>query len=306
MIYMTESEIIIVDIPDNYYDSLINDIIKYSIISLPFTIDRMKQIDKYGVVQGNKNRISNIFKGKLAESLFKFFCENNNLNVDFDTPETPFYEVDNRDFIYKGTEYDIKNNFIYHPGNIYSTYTNLPALIPNRYQGDQWGTRLNPHFKDYNVGYIFSFLKGADLINGNRGNEFYQLEISEEQGKFLHELYLEYEGLPQNKKPFSEEWFWNKMASKGELNFFSLRFRPKLVITGVANANNWNIFSDVGPNSQNNYKDKPIKNWYTKVGRRNSVKFLSGEIWGTITNKTAPVSLLPSVKSVFNELNGKI
>ena len=303
---MHESEVLIVDIPDQYYDILVESIVRYSIISLPFTIDRMNQIGKYGIVKGNKKRISNIFKGKLAESLFKFFCEQNNLQVDFKTSATPFYQVDRRDFIYNGTEYDIKNNFIYHSGELYKAYTHLPALIPNRHQADQWSSRLKPHFKGFQVGYIFSFLKGADFINGDRGDPFYQLKLNKEQGDFLHQLYLQYRGKSQKDIPFSEEWFWNTMASKGDLNFFSLRFRPKLIITGVTQANNWHLFRDVGPYSQNNYQNDPIENWYAKVGRNNSVKFLRGEIWATITNKTAPVSILPSIKNVFNNLNGDI
>jgi len=104
---MSESEIIIVDgIPSNEYDQLINECVRYSIISLPFTVDRMS-------IPNEKQRALNIAKGKVAEALFKFFCNNNNLNPDFDTCTTPFWTVDKRDFILDSCEWDIKNNFIY-------------------------------------------------------------------------------------------------------------------------------------------------------------------------------------------------
>ena len=103
---MTEKEVIIVDgIPSAQYHSLIEGCVKYAIISLPFTVDRMK-------IPNPQQRAFNIAKGKIAESLFQFFCKNNGINPDFESCSTPFWTVDNRDFILRSTEWDIKNNFI--------------------------------------------------------------------------------------------------------------------------------------------------------------------------------------------------
>jgi hypothetical protein len=299
---MNETDVIIVNFPNDLYDEIVEQQIKYAIISLPFTIDRMNQIERYGVDVGNLNRIKNIFKGKIAEGLFSKFAELNKIDIDFEQCSTPFYQVDNRDFLYKDIEFDLKNNFIFHSGNEYDNYTNLPAMIPNRFQGDQWSSRLN-NYTGGGVAYLFSFLRGATLNNGNRGDDFVDIKLTNKQAIYLSELYHYYNGQPQNRQPFSEEKFWARMATYGGLNFFELNDRPKLAICGIGNNDNWNVFKDVGPLTLNNYQNQPINNWYKKVGGRNSIMFLNGTIWGTITNRTSPIQNLIPFTNVFNELD---
>ena len=61
---MNENEVIIVDgISNADYDSLIMDCVKYAIISLPFTVDRIGLHD-------SEKRALNIAKGKIAEATF--------------------------------------------------------------------------------------------------------------------------------------------------------------------------------------------------------------------------------------------
>ena len=104
---MHPSETLLIDriLPADY-DALLNTCIRYALISKPFTIRRVgnQSLDK---------AILNIFKGKLAEALFRYFCENNEIPADFDACSTPFWQVGNRDFILNGKEWDIKNNFVY-------------------------------------------------------------------------------------------------------------------------------------------------------------------------------------------------
>jgi len=301
---VNETDVIIVDFPNDVYDEIVEKQIKYAIISLPFTIDRMYQIERYGIDVGNLNRIKNIFKGKIAENLFSKFTELNKINIDFESCSTPFYEVDKRDFLHKNIEYDLKNNFIFHNGNEYDNYTYLPAMIANRFQGDQWSSRLNRHKGD-KVAHLFSFLRSATLTDDKRGDDFVEIKLSKKQLIYLNELYNYYGGMPQNKQPFSEEKFWSRMAMYGGLNFFKLNDRPKLIICGIANHENWNSFRDVGPLTLNNYQNHPVKNWYKKVGRKNRIKFLNGTIWGTITNRTCPVQNLIPFATIFNELDVK-
>lgn len=299
---MTEHDILITDFPYDIYNEIVSKQIEYSIISIPFTIDRMNQMERYGIQQGIKNRIENIFKGKIAEALFESFAAYNNLSTDFLSCTTPYYQVDKRDFLYKNIEFDIKNNFIYHIDADYNLYTHLPAMIPNRSNRDQWASRLNSHLGQ-SVSYLFSFMKGADLVNGQRGVSFLEINISQSQSDFLYKLWQEYKGEPQQNEPFKTEWFWNEMEKRGDLNFFELKSRPNLVLCGIADHQNWDSFKDVGPYSLNNYMNEPIINWYRKVGQKNSIKFLNGEIWGTITNRTIPIIHLKPFADVFKDFD---
>ena len=254
--------------------------------------------------------ILNIFKGKIAESIFRFFCINNNIEIDWETPSTPFWTIDKRDFITNSIEWDIKNNFIYHDGDelMNYNYSDLPVLIPNRRANDQWGTKNQ--IKNAGIclstSYIFSFLKSASLQNGNRGADFMELNISQEQLNFIENLEIRYNGIPTHNEPFTEEWFWTEMANRGDLNFIQLRFRPHLIITAIANHNHWGLFRDTGPfDRANNFQTYIAPRWYTKTNS-GSCNFMNGTLWTTITNSTLPVSNLPSFLSLFPHLNNNI
>jgi len=291
---MTNNDEIIIDkISSADYRLIVKDAVKYALISLPFTIDRMK-------IPNHERRALNIAKGKIAEGLFKWFCKTNKVDVDFETCETPFWEIDKRDFMFDGAEWDIKNNFIYHAGDYYDDYMKLPALIPNRHPNDQWSTRTQKKITGATgVKYLFSFLKGADLIGTSRGTDFLTLNLSFEQSEFISDLYEKYRGMPQNQKPFDEDWFWDELKKRGSEEFFTLSFMPYLVITGYADERHWELFKDTGPLSKNNYQNYFDEQWYKKVGYKNSLMWLNGTLWTTITNKTCPVQKLPSFKELL-------
>lgn len=286
---MLENEVIIVNgVPKQIYENLINDCVKYSIISLPFTINRMN-------ISNVKQRVLNIAKGKIAEALFKFFCEQNNIPSNFALCTTPFWTVDRRDFLLHGDEWDIKNNFIYHDGDmlVHYHYTELPALVPNRYHGDQWSKRTeNTIPNSLNVKFLFTFLKNANLINGIRGREFLEIVLSESQIQFIRNLYCnKYKGQPQHNEPFTEEWFWEEMAYRGHTNYYNLFFRPFLVITGYCDRSTWDHFKDTGGLAGLNYRNYLNPSWYSR-SRTGSLNFLNGTLWTTITNATCPISVL--------------
>jgi len=295
---MNENEVIIVDsIPNNEYDSVIEGCVKYAIISLPFTVDRMK-------IPNEKKRVLNIAKGKIAEELFKCFCNVNNIQPDFDTCTTEFWTVDNRDFILNGSEWDIKNNFLYSANDLLNgNYTNLPALVPDRFNGDQWSKRTHNLIAGSNgVAFLFTFLKNASLNNGNRGREFLEINLSAAQHQFLRDLYLKYGGNPQCIEPYTPKWFWNEMNNRGNANFYTLNFRPYLIITGYANNNNWDLFRDTGPfDRSNNFQNYMQPRWYQKAST-GSCGFLNGALWATTTNATLPISQLNSFLSLFPQL----
>jgi hypothetical protein len=297
---MSENEVIIVDqIPASDYNSLLNTCIRYALISKPFTIRRVGN-------QSLDQAILNIFKGKLAEALFRYFCEKNDITADFNACSTPFWEVDNRDFILDGKEWDIKNNFIYHPGDVLTAYpyTHLPALIPNRKPGDQWDSRdeiKNPELSQ-GTAYVFTFLKGASIENGKRHNHFYDFRISAEQLQLIEKLEKRYNGKTPDAQPFTEEQFWEEMGKRGSLDFIELKYRPSLIITAWADQSHWHLYKNTGPGDPNNNFQQYIKPyWYRKSGR-GSINFMNRTFWTTLTNATCLVSMLPSFLSLFPKL----
>lgn len=295
---MIEKDIVIVDgIIDADYDALIESCVKYAIISLPFTVDRM-------AIPDEKQRALNIAKGKIAESLFQYFCNKNQIFPDFNTCSTPFWTVDNRDFLLNGIEWDIKNNFIYCPNNLYhGNYIDLPALIPNRFNGDQWTKRDERLIANSNgVNYLFTFLKNASLVNGQRTNEFLEIVLTQGQQNFIRNLYAQYKGLPQKSLPYTEDWFWSEMSKLGTHELFKLNFRPQLVITGYADSSLWQNFKDTGPyDRHNNWQTFRQPRWYTKTAK-GSCNFLNGTLWTTITNSTLPVENLKAFIDLFPNL----
>jgi hypothetical protein len=301
---MQENEVIIVDgIGPKEFDELIDACIRYAIISKPFTIRRVGGLSL-------KHAIANIFKGKLAEALFRCFCEKNDIFLDWKTPSTPFWMTDKRDFIYQHTEWDIKNNYIYHSHDILQPYpyTQLPALIPNRRQGDQWDKRneIKNHKISHSTGYIFTFIKGATVADGNRTSDFFSFEITEEQLSLLERAEKKYAGYPAKEKPFDEKRFWNEMEKRGDLNYIKIHHRPYLIITAYATNDHWQCFKNTGPmDLKNSYQTSVDPFWYRK-NLKGTINFLNGTIRTTITNATAPIKDLPSFASLFPKLKSTI
>lgn len=299
---MSEHEVIIVDlIPEHHYRLLVQKSIKYALISKPFTIRRIGN-------QTLEQAILNIFKGKLAELLFSYFCVENQIPTDWESCSTPFWQIDQRDFQLNQQEWDLKNNFIYHSGDVLSkhSYTNLPALIPNRKSGDQWDSRNDTKNKCLNVqgvSYLFTFLKASDLdIDGKRGKEFYDFHISKEQLEFIKQLEEKYQGLPTTSEPFTAQWFDEELQKRGSSELITLHFNPSLVITGFADEQHWNLFKNTGAFDQLNHYQKYIKPYWYRKSPNGSCNFLNGTLWTTITNATCPVALLTSFISLYPKL----
>ena len=61
-------QIIRIQIENSIYDRLMAESVRYAIISLPYTINRMNLLDI-------QSRITNIAKGKISENIFLHFCD---------------------------------------------------------------------------------------------------------------------------------------------------------------------------------------------------------------------------------------
>lgn len=291
---MKESEIIFVDyIPPQVYYSLIKESAKYAIISIPFTINRMH-------LENLEKRIENIAKGKLAENLFAYYCSENGIPADFNTPSTPFYQTDYRDFLLYGYEWDIKNNFIHHDGNILQNmnYTDLPALVPDRHSKDQWSKRNEKIYESTKgIRFLFTFLKSTDK---NSREQFLSIRLSKQQIDFLQQLANKYGGNTFKEKPFNEKWFWIKMSSLKDENLsLIIRDFPNLVISGYADAELWGLFKPTNSGSDSNFQDYLKPHWYEKIEKQDKklLKFMDGTIWTRIQNATLPVSKLKVIRT---------
>jgi hypothetical protein len=302
---MQESEVIIVDgIPKDVYDKIVTESVNYAIVSLPFTINRMG-------IGRVKQRVLNIAKGRIAEGLFRYFCEQNQLAADFETCSTPWWKADKRDFLYQGLEWDLKNNFIYKwRKDDAIRYTDLPALVPNRclpQQGnilhsDQWYNRHHKKFDSSSgVAFLFTFLQEADLLDGRRKNHFLEIYLTKEQLSLLEELAKKFGGKQQDKEPYSDDKFWDAMQKRGGERYFVLHDRPNLVITGYATQEHWDLFRDTGPSGRDNHFINHLPaGWYTK-NNDGACNFMNHTLRTRIANATVPVSYLPSFLSLIHQ-----
>ncbi len=278
---MQESDVIVVNgIDPESYDRIINEAVRYAILSIPFTINRMQIGDLL-------RKIINIAKGKVAEGLFMRFCHLNGIRLEIDGCSTPFYQADKRDFVIYHREWDIKNNFLYHRGAVapHHPYIALPALVPNRGDWDQWGKRDKLYQLDLKgSGFIFTFLKNGDHYQ--RGKNFFELSLSDKQLDIIQTLYRKYGGQHQVRAPFSAENFWQRFEQVGSLKI-KLHHRPWLVITACAVAKHWSLFVDSGP-GRRYYPDG-----YTTLTT-------------TINNRVCTIGRLPAFADLFPYLRERI
>lgn len=291
---MQENEVIIVDqIPPDIYTQLAYQAARYAIISSAFTYDRM---DKNDI----QKRIINIIKGKLAEGLLYFFCSENHIYLDHQSCSTPFWMADFRDFLYKNGEWDVKNNFIYATDERMDkkALTNLPALVPNKNARDQW-SKKDKLFLEYSKfgAYLFTFMR----LRPDQ-KDFFTITFTADQLTFLEDISHRFHNTAHSKMPFLESWFWTEIPSFDLEKQMVTHYYPELIITACANPRYWNLFLDTGPTcAENNYSDTQSPKWYEVVSEK-FVRFMSGIMATTITNRTCPVSLLPSFFSLHPHL----
>ena len=244
--------IIRIQIENSIYNRFIVDSVRYAIISLPYTINRMSLRDI-------QSRITNIAKGKISEKLFLHFCDQNEIPVQTEKCKTSFYEPDKRDFILGREEWDIKNNFLRHDDAILSSgqYLKLPALIPNRGDWDQWSKKDKclhaPETES--VCYLFSFMKGWQ-----GKTPFLSIDLTNDQNAFLIKSI---QSSRKGEKPYEANWFWTKMTELGNGNpyKYQLNFHPELILCGLAQEKDFSRFNELKPQSfQNGLFNTRIRN----------------------------------------------
>ncbi len=289
---MAKDEIIFYEVNDeNKIKDIVDKSVKYAILSLPFTINRME-------IEDVDRRLLNIIKGKIAEYMFFDFCDEKGINIDKDSCSTPFYQVDKRDFLFGDYECDIKNNYIWKTEGL--EYIKLPALVPNRHDFDQWSKRNESYFGK-KVMFLFTFIEQGELRNGMRNYTFLEIKLDDHQKELLRETCNTYQGKPQNEPPFDfdEDEFLEEFFKTNQTIVAKYPKPIKLIITGYATKEEFDLFKDTnGKGTPTNYMNYPWQNWYEQTD--NGAKFLNGVIITKIKNATCPIYLLPSIKSLFS------
>ena len=268
---MKSNEVITYHIVDkNRQNRLIREAIDYALLSIPFTFDRL----------GNRNltkNILNIAKGKIAENYFYAFCSDKSIELDTTSLSTPFYQADNRDFLFRDLEWDIKNNFLIHEKDLLPTasYLDLIALIPNRGPWDQWSKRNSvSRSNSKGTGYVFTFMKKNEP---DASSDFLKIRMNLDQKNYLLDLYENFQGKHQYVSPYESEHFWNKFNSLGPNYDFDLSQFPYLVITGVAFNEDFINFSTFRPSDmKSTYLRTIIENMGIRIGDLKSFREFAG------------------------------
>lgn len=256
-------------IPPEIISRIGNEAIKYAFFSLPFTVNRMQ-------IQQPEQRLLNIFKGKVAEGIFLEFLKCQQFIADSSTCETPYFQPDRRDFMLNDYEWDLKNNFVNTDQLLYVAKNELPALVPDRYQGDQWSKRLQlASAKSKGLIYVFTFMPqyASEKI------PLLQCFIDEDQKKTINMMCDHWNNQHPLSAPYSETelntLFFNKRKPEACYKFQN---QPTMLITAIAGLNQWNLFKCQKPQS-----------------------FANGLIKTKIQNRFCPVNDLPDFHRFFKK-----
>jgi hypothetical protein len=227
-----------------------------------------------------EQRLLNIFKGKIAEGLFLEFLSSQGIKAKTEDCETPYYLPDKRDFVLSGYEWDIKNNYLL-CGDFQSLDTGLlPALIPDRYAGDQWTQREKLLFSDSKgLVYVFTFMP---LFAAN--NNLIILQITEDQTIALRSMSKQWKNQHQVSEPYTTYELNNLFfGSRAVEECYQIHAPLQMLITAVAGPLQWKLFSPKLPG-----------------------EFANGKLKTRIRNRFCPVENLPSFKSLFSSALNQI
>ncbi len=269
------------------YLQVVSESIRYALLSFPFTVNRMRLVNI-------QQRIGNIVKGKIAEGLLREYARQRGLPFDFEAGATPYFLPDRFDFSFGKYAFDLKNNFIYHQGDMLEpdAYMKLPALVPHRFEGDQWSKRdavvQTGQGDELEKAFLFSYLKQADQRNAP---PFLRLFFNVKGTAFLEGIANDHKGIMPETAPYDADAQIALLKSRHAVPDFKLFAMPALVITGMATKNDWKLFGDTDGISEHAYYHYTGK-WY-EVRDDGGLAFCSGQIHTRIRNATCPVGFLP-------------
>jgi hypothetical protein len=286
---MNAAQVLTYQADESVFRKVIDDALSYALLSFPYTVNRMRL--------GNLHqRITNIAKGKIAEGLLQSFAEERKLDMDFNAGATPFYKPDHFDFSFKGMAWDVKNNFIYHQGTCLSNdaYLKLPALVPNRFDGDQWSKRSDnplPGVPEAPLekAFLFTFIKQADE---RKSAPFLMIHYTQSILKALESVANSVAGNKPETEPYTPEHYFEKLRKVGGIPGYTIHNIPALILTGAATSNQWKLFADTDGISEHGYHHYTGR-WYD-AREDGGLVFCGGLLHTRIKNATCPVGFLPA------------
>jgi hypothetical protein len=242
------------------FEEVVVDASRYALLSIAFTTNRLDKTDL-------KQRIINIVKGKVAESLFYHYLdEQASIKIDKDSTATPYWLADNRDFIFLNGEWDIKNNFISSTEREFKNLSvaDLPALIPDRHPYDQWSKRdvlYNAH-TTYSA-YVFTFMRLQP-----KNKHFLTLQFSSSLEDLIIKWIEKYCSWSYGHLHQVERMIWEQIFNIDTMrSLVKIEYQPDMMITACANRRYWNRFLPCDPGSMlcNNLYKTIIPNQYCTV-----------------------------------------
>lgn len=257
---MNESEVVFInDFPTKVYHDIILESAKYAIASLPFTYARIPGADV-------SLRVNRILKGKIAEKVIQSFLLENGVAIDVDRCTTAFWDIDKRDFLFDGMEWDIKNNYLHRHLRSSVDFLQAPALVP--LGAGQWGSRERLYFDSRSAGFAFSFCE----------DDKWRVELNSQQQQYLERLDKEHPGGGRANivgAPYPEEEFWLEFEKLGSWSV-NANHQPRFVLTGYASTSEWNLFNEIGQEDFNIGQQRVfvtrIPNMHVAVGRLPSLR----------------------------------
>ncbi|MFZ1751997.1 MAG: hypothetical protein WAU01_17510 [Saprospiraceae bacterium] len=290
---MSLDEIIIFDAtPVDEFRKIANQAVRYALISVAFTYDRLGS--------GNMmSRIENITKGKIAEGLFYYYCDQSNIDINTAPCNTPYWMPDLRDFLWLGGEWDIKNNYFFCSDDDFSAFRldRLPALIPDNYPGDQWSKRNHhKHTTSRFNAMLFTFMRYT-----TKHRKFFNIDINDPQKQYLAAFGSKAKESPLSRLHLMEQDFYHELDKLGGSEFVRLHYYPEFIITGCANANYWHAFECADKETVNlgTTNGMQYANDYKQQG--DYISYLDGALVTKIRNQYCPVIHLPSFRSVVDK-----
>ncbi|MFN4122053.1 MAG: hypothetical protein ACK4GL_01975 [Flavobacteriales bacterium] len=261
------------NIPEQTTHAICEKALRYAFYSLPFTVNRMK-------IDSPEQRLLNIFKGKIAEGLFLEFLKVQGIYANTEKCETPYYLPDKRDFVLSGYEWDIKNNYLLCSDFQGIDTGNLPALIPDRFSGDQWTQREKLLFSESKgLVYVFTFMP---LFAAN--HDLISLQITEDQLITLRTMCNQWNNQHQVSEPYTAYALNNLFfGSRTIEECYQIHAPLQMLITAVAGPLQWQLF-------------------YPKLPG----EFANGKLKTRIRNRFCHVENLPSFKNLFSSALNKI
>lgn len=198
------------------YDIAIAKSVIYAVLSVPYTYDRKGCGNS---VDGIRERIRNIAKGKVGEYLFLAYCKANGISLVKGETETPFWRYDRGDFIIGNRVIDIKNNYLWGGSEIVNDeIMEFPALVPK----DQYRTGMT---------YVFTFINDS---------HFFDIDLSDDVLDSISQLNEGCCGRQIGHRPsyfVSERLYFEDLFGRfGKQKIVRIFRHPPLIVAGCADS----------------------------------------------------------------------